>query len=180
MRCSYCHDRLSSSGVRRCRDCGTGLHRDCWAEARRCPTLGCAPRPAPAPRPTTDAGPPARQTAVHPLALVALLAVLACILGGAAWEGSSRASEERAREEVRGYAVEPWRPPERVAAEEQAREEVRGYAVEPWRPPERVAAEEQSEARGASPVDPPPATVFEPLPPPPADTHSVYGPPIPR
>lgn len=45
-RCVFCHDSLSDD-VSRCPECRAAWHRDCGAEASRCPTIAC-PGPAPA------------------------------------------------------------------------------------------------------------------------------------
>ncbi|MCO5165676.1 MAG: hypothetical protein M9894_04820 [Planctomycetes bacterium] len=42
-RCAYCHGPFARGGEEpfSCRGCAAVLHRPCWHEARRCPTLGC-------------------------------------------------------------------------------------------------------------------------------------------
>lgn len=43
MRCALCHDRFGPGPHAHC-DCGTVLHRECWAAQRGCLTLGCGGR----------------------------------------------------------------------------------------------------------------------------------------
>jgi hypothetical protein len=62
-RCAWC--RADDGQLRACDDCGTVLHPGCWFSARRCPTLGCDPRPRrprPRPRPARAGTAPARTT----------------------------------------------------------------------------------------------------------------------
>jgi len=40
-RCAFCHDELAYDEGRACESCGTVLHRDCYWQLGRCPTLGC-------------------------------------------------------------------------------------------------------------------------------------------
>jgi hypothetical protein len=43
-RCAFCHDALDhvlAYAPVTCPSCGTLLHRDCWQDGARCPTLGC-------------------------------------------------------------------------------------------------------------------------------------------
>ena len=46
--CAYCKDdfALDDRDVDACPECETHLHEDCWREAKGCPTVGCAWKPA--------------------------------------------------------------------------------------------------------------------------------------
>lgn len=91
-RCVYCHDTLSDD-VARCPECRAAWHRDCGAEATRCPTIAC-PGPAPAREPTrpgwtVDRRAPSRAARLGPYLrlvvsglfnLVVVLGVLAIVL----------------------------------------------------------------------------------------------------
>ena len=48
-RCAYCHDGFQSESGLECPDCKTQIHRECWEELQRCPTLGCSSNTAPQP-----------------------------------------------------------------------------------------------------------------------------------
>lgn len=39
-RCPFCREDLLGAGIP-CPDCGATLHKECWADVRECPTLGC-------------------------------------------------------------------------------------------------------------------------------------------
>lgn len=45
LRCAYCHDDIITQTPVSCQRCQTRLHRDCWEEIKRCPTLGCGHSP---------------------------------------------------------------------------------------------------------------------------------------
>lgn len=84
-RCVWC--RADDGQLRACEGCGTVLHPGCWFTARRCPTLGCDPRPrrswprrrprrAAPPRARTSRGEAERALLVGGLVYVALAAQL--------------------------------------------------------------------------------------------------------
>lgn len=63
-RCAYCHGPFARGGEEpfSCRGCAGVLHRACWHEARRCPTLGCR---------GPDVRRPARPSAEQPASILA-------------------------------------------------------------------------------------------------------------
>lgn len=97
LRCPYCRDAIGGD-VAPCAGCGVRLHPSCAAEARRCPTIGCATELAPdraAPRPVEAPAGEARRRGGPPGGVWALLALGLVALLLLSWLASARHFPER-------------------------------------------------------------------------------------
>jgi hypothetical protein len=152
--CPYCHDAVPEEVAQRhtCGGCGVATHPECWAELKRCTTLGCAgiepPQGgqglAPSPRhaPSEDAAGRSRpglpwrlRHFVGELRLaIVLLAVVALFVGGkhlAAFRGNGSGREQLVSD-MKRQRVQPqdaWAVAELLRSEDCSEEERRLAAL---------------------------------------------------